>query len=336
MGRPHLIITSIQAPNAVMRAFAEQCGPEGFDFVVVGDTKSPKDFALEGCRFMGVDDRRAQEFAFARACPTAHYARKNIGYLAAMAEDAELIVETDDDNFPMPSFFAPRRREHAVPCLDSGGWTNVYGYYSDAPIWPRGLPLNHVRRKTKPLASLPVREADCPIQQGLADANPDVDAIYRLTLPLPQHFRPDLAIALGAETWCPFNSQNTAWWPDAYMLLYLPAYCSFRMTDIWRSFVAQRIAWSNGWHILFHAATVIQDRNDHNLMRDFEQELPGYLGNEEIGHVLTPLPIARGLDAIGDNLLICYRALVDRGFVAADEITLLSHWIDDCRRVLSR
>ena len=46
------------------------------------------------------------------------------------------------------------------------------------------------------------------------------------------------------------------------------------MTDIWRSFVAQRIAWANGWAILFHEPTVWQDRNEHNLMRDFRDESP--------------------------------------------------------------
>ena len=39
-------------------------------------------------------------------------------------------------------------------------------------------------------------------------------------------------------------------------LLHLPAYCSFRMTYIWRSFVAQRIAAVNGSPMLFHKATV--------------------------------------------------------------------------------
>ena len=54
-----------------------------------------------------------------------------------------------------------------------------------------------------------------------------------------------------------------------YPLLYLPAYCSFRMTDIWRSFVAQRIAWENGWRLLFHGPTMEQERNVHDLMKDF-------------------------------------------------------------------
>jgi hypothetical protein len=70
------------------------------------------------------------------------------------------------------------------------------------------------------------------------------------------HFLPNRRVALGAGAWSPFNSQNTAWYPKAYPLLYLPSYCSFRMTDIWRSFVAQRIAWENGWAVLFKSPDV--------------------------------------------------------------------------------
>ena len=120
-------------------------------------------------------------------------------------------------------------------------------------------------------------DTSCPIQQGLVDGDPDVDAVYRLVLDLPFRFERGASVALGTGAWCPFNSQNTSWWPDAYALMYLPAYCSFRMTDIWRSFVAQRIAWENGWSVLFREATVRQRRNPHDLMRDFRDEVPGYV-----------------------------------------------------------
>jgi hypothetical protein len=39
---------------------------------------------------------------------------------------------------------------------------------------------------------------------------------------------------------------------------------------------APHALWENGWHILFHGATVRQERNDHDLMRDFADEIPGY------------------------------------------------------------
>ncbi len=68
--------------------------------------------------------------------------------------------------------------------------------------------------------------------------------------------------------------EHDAWWPEAYPLLYLPSYCSFRMTDIWRSVRCAALRWANGFGgYLFHSATVFRDRNEHNLMRDFEQEM---------------------------------------------------------------
>lgn len=298
-------------------------------FILIGDTKSPSDFSLDACAFFDVSAQFESGLAFARLCPTRHYARKNVGYLLAIRDGAQLIVETDDDNAPLDSFFAERVRRQRVHVASTADWLNVYRYFSDARIWPRGLPLERINSDLPPFDGLPAAEADCPIQQGLANANPDVDAIYRLVLPLPQDFRADRRVALAPGTWCPFNSQNTTWWPDAYPLLYLPAYCSFRMTDIWRSFVAQRIAGANGWHVLFHEPTVWQDRNKHDLMRDFADELPGYLNNERIRRTLCDLPIAPGKWAIADNLRLCYQALVKLDLIGEGELPLLEAWLGD-------
>ena len=73
--------------------------------------------------------------------------------------------------------------------------------------------------------------------------------------------------------------------------MYLPAYCSFRMTDIWRSFIAQRIAWENDWYVLFHGPVMHQVRNAHNLLKDFEDEIAGYLNNARICHELESLDL---------------------------------------------
>ena len=327
-----VVVTSIAAPNAVLRALAEGCRERGHRFIVIGDEASPADFRLEGCDFYGLDAQRATDFRFAALCPTRHYARKNIGYLLAVRGGATLIAETDDDNIPREDFWGERRRRQSVPAADGAGWLNVYRYFSDVHIWPRGLPLERVRDEPADFDSLPVRDADCPVQQGLADENPDVDAVYRLVSELPQSFRRDRRLALGAGTWCPFNSQNTTWWADTFPLLYLPAYCSFRMTDIWRSFVAQRIAWENSWSVLFHEPTVWQERNAHNLLRDFRDEVPGYLNNAHIADALGGLTLRAGAAHLGDNLLVCYEKLVGMELVGAEELTLLAAWVEDLRR----
>ncbi|PYS50892.1 MAG: DUF288 domain-containing protein [Acidobacteria bacterium] len=324
-----LVVTSIAKPNAVLQSLARGCLEYGLDFFVIGDEASPTRFELEGCRFYSLSEQRALPFRFAEKCPTRHYARKNIGYLLAMRDGAGVILETDDDNIPTEDFWKERELSQSVKSISNVGWINVYRYFTDANLWPRGLPLDKIHAWIPQFESLTTEEIDCPIQQGLTDENPDVDAIYRLTLPLPQSFRKDRRVALRSRSLSPFNSQNTAWWRDAFPLLYLPAHCSFRMTDIWRSFVAQRIAWANDWAILFHEPTMRQERNEHDLVRDFKDEVPGYLNNSRICEALDKLPLGKGLDKLNDNLRICYEELVRMELVGNEELDLIEAWIVD-------
>ena len=325
-GPASVVVTSISAPNAALRELASQCKARGFSFLLIGDVPSPADFSLEGCEFYSLARQQATGLKIAELLPTRHYARKNIGYLLAMRMRSRMLLETDDDNMPLPEFWAERKPEKRVPTLAATGWTNVYRYFSEANIWPRGLPLDAIQAPQPAFDALPVVESDCPIQQGLADGNPDVDAIYRLVLPLPISFRAGRRVALGGGAWSPFNSQSTAWFPKAYPLLYLPSYCSFRMTDIWRSFVAQRIAWENGWSVLYSSPDVFQERNEHSLMRDFADEVPGYLHNRAIGDRLETLKLTAGAENIAENLIRCYEELVRLAVVDAKEIPLVKAW----------
>jgi hypothetical protein len=164
------------------------------------------------------------------------------------------------------------------------------------------------------------------IFQGLADENPDVDAVYRMTLKLPFNFEKKPALVLGNGAWCPFNSQNTVWKKEAFPLMYLPSYCSFRMTDIWRSFIAQRIAWTNGWNILFHSADVWQERNEHSLLKDFADEVPGYLNNFRMCKMLEELDLKSGTEHLCENLIRCYSLMIENGWVGKEEMALVEAW----------
>lgn len=324
-----VVVTSIAAPNAELRELASQCKARGFSFYMIGDVPSPADFAIDGCEFYSLQRQKETGFKIAELLPTRHYARKNIGYLLAIRSKAAMLLETDDDNMPLPNFWDTRTQRMRVPALAGNGWSNIYVYFTEANIWPRGLPLDAVQTQLPEFESLAEVEVDCPIQPGLADEDPDVDAIYRLLLPLPINFRRDRWVALTSGTWCPFNSQNTAWFPQAYPLLYMPSYCSIRMTDIWRGFVAQRIAWENGWGVLFKSPDVFQRRNEHNLMKDFADEVPGYLNNRAMGARLAALPLRAGLEHLGDNLIQCYEELVRMELVPAKEIALVEAWVQD-------
>jgi hypothetical protein len=325
-----LVITSIASPTDVLRQYAGMCGERGIDFIVIGDRSSPPDFELLGCDFWSLEHQKTLPFRLASVIPERHYARKNLGYLLAAQRGRSVIIETDDDNFPRETFWDERNPQAFGRLVENVGWLNVYRYFSDRMIWPRGLPLEEVRTDVPPVDELPIAHVYAPIQQGLADENPDVDAIYRLLFPLPQSFNlRHEPIMAGRGSWCPFNSQNTTWFREAFPLLYLPSTCTFRMTDIWRSFVAQRIAWENGWPVLFHNATVYQLRNEHDLMRDFRDEVPGYLNNQEISRALQSLELHEGANAMASNMRDCYGALHNLRLVKPLELELLDAWLDD-------
>lgn len=327
--RTALIITSISKPNPVLISYAEGSLEHEVDFIVIGDVKSPIDFDLSGCDFWSIKRQHKLDFQLAKILPENHYSRKNLGYLIAMNRGAEVIVETDDDNFPENEFWNERVPLQTANLAEEFGWINVYSYFTSKLIWPRGYPLELCKQQVPPLEEFKYVEVNSPIQQGLANDNPDVDAVYRMILPLPLRFDPDIKLLLGKGTWCPFNSQNTTWFPDAFPLLYLPSFCSFRMTDIWRSFVAQRICWENSWPVLFHGPTVGQERNKHNLLNDLSDEVPGYLNNTKICSMLERLNLKPGRDRVSDNMLTCYHGMIELGVIGRDEIRLLEAWLSD-------
>lgn len=330
-----LIITSIaNDQHPVLKQFAEECKKNNTPFIVIGDTKSPASFSLEGCDFWSVERQQQLPFEFAKLCPTRHYARKNIGYLVAIQNGSTELVETDDDNIPRPEFWQAKTRQVTSRAFEQTGWVNVYHYFTEKMIWPRGYPLEELQKVQTPIDTLPEITVDCPIQQGLADENPDVDAVYRLTYPLPLNFELKAKLALGKNAWSPFNSQNTYWYKEAFALMYLPSYCSFRMTDIWRSYVAQRIAWECGWSVLYHEPTVWQERNEHNLMKDFEDEIPGYTNNFKICKELGELKLKAGKENIFDNMISCYAKLIEMKVVGSEEMPLLKAWISDLSKLM--
>ncbi|MDW7555714.1 DUF288 domain-containing protein (plasmid) [Azospirillum brasilense] len=324
-----IVVTSINHPTFCLKEFSSGAESHHTDVIVIGDRRSPEDFYLENCNFLSLSEQEQQFPQFSNILPVNSYARKNIGYLVALKSGINHIIDTDDDNAPYSNFWVPRSKIVSGRLVERDGWVNAYAYFSDALIWPRGLPLDQIRSPDAAPPAGRTVEHVCPVQQGLADDNPDVDAVYRLILPLPIKFRNEKDIILSPGSWCPFNSQNTHWWPEAFPLMYLPSYCSFRMTDIWRSFVAQRILWANNWSVSFHSSTVYQDRNEHNLMRDFEQEVSGYINNNRIAETLSVLDIHPGIQNHGDNLRKCYSSLVKIGVIGPEELPLLDAWIEE-------
>lgn len=323
-----LIITSIAEPTAAVLAYAAM--PD-WHVVLVGDRKGPHRVTDPRITFLDIGQQQRSGFAYAAHCPENHYARKNLGYLHAMAQGAEIIAETDDDNLPLAGWgaevdFSPR----AVAQATGGRYFNAYRAFTDEPVWPRGFPLREICRPAGAAVGGTPAPAEVAVWQELADEDPDVDAIYRLTRGGKVTFRPGRRIVLGPGVYCPFNSQNTFWRREAFAALFLPGRVGMRYCDILRGYVAQRLFWAQSFRLGFGPATVRQLRNEHDLMRDFADEQVMYREVEAVVGVLESLRLEGGM---GDGLVAVYGALASAGLVTAEELAAARAWVADLRRL---
>lgn len=314
----YCVITTINKPTKAVEKLYEHFGS---NLIIVGDRKTPSDWNYKGIK---------PDWAKCEYAPDNHYAKKNVGYILAISRGAHLIYDTDDDNIPNENWKIRTKEVYANSSICSG-WYNVYSVLSGETIWPRGFSIRYPDLKSRIWDK---KDYISSIQQGLSDGEPDVDAIWRLVFHKKHYFKIKRSIYIEPNAWCPFNSQSTWWFPKAFPLMYLPVYASFRMTDIWRSFVAQRCLWELGEGVTFHSPSeVFQERNEHDLMKDFEQEVPGYLNNDRIVEILGELELQQGEEAVCGNLLTCYLALVNRKILPMEEIKSVMAWIEDYENI---
>jgi hypothetical protein len=319
-----IIITSIFKPTEAVIAFAAK---EYYKLIVVGDKKTPQNWALNNVEYISVEQQELSGYKLSKIMPYNHYCRKMFGYLFAMKHGADIIIDTDDDNIPKSNWKFPDFESEHKFIPDDSGHINIYELYSDQKIWPRGLPLRYVTRTTIDKSKLGLKKSNVGIWQGLADEDPDVDAVYRLISNRFCNFNEFPPVVLGKNSICPFNSQNTAIRKQLFSLLYLPTFVTFRFTDILRGLVAQPIMWLYDYSLGFTNATVIQKRNDHDFMKDFESEIPMYLHAEKVVELVSAaISVNHGIE---NNLHNAYMALLRKGIVEGREIDTLEAWLKD-------
>jgi hypothetical protein len=323
-----IVITSIFNPTEAIYAFAKNLN---YQLIVVGDNKTPLNWQCDNVDYMSIIHQDGLDFDLAKVLPYNHYCRKMLGYLKAINKGADFIVDTDDDNIPKSNWTFPDF-EGKFDCLKQDlGFINIYQLYTEQNIWPRGLPLNLISKKFQLENKLSNKNCKVGIWQGLADEDPDVDAIYRLTSDMPCYFNDRAPIILSKGTITPFNTQNTMIRKELFPLMYLPTYVTFRFTDILRGLVAQPIMWLYGYQLGFTSATVVQKRNPHNYMTDFLSEIPMYQNTERVIE-LTVNSISKE-ESIENNLYNTYNSLLKEKIVYKKEMITLEAWLNDLSKI---
>ena len=323
----YIVITTINQPSEAVREFSRR---DGYRLIVAGDKKTPAGWQCDNVDFFSVERQDASEYELRKTLPYNHYCRKMFAYLEAIRSGADVIVDSDDDNLPKADWAFPEFEQECNWIGENLGFINIYKLYSRQRIWPRGLPLTRINNGVPQSAMVAGKASRVGVWQGLADGDPDVDAIYRLTINEACHFESNDLHVLGRNTLSPFNTQNTAIRKELFALLYLPASVSFRFTDILRGLVAQPIMWLYGFFLGFTGATVVQVRNVHDYLEDFESEIPMYLHSERAVESVAA-SISSG-KTIENNLHDAYAALARAGVVSDKELVTLEAWLADYKR----
>ncbi len=325
-----IVITSIYPPSQAIRDYARF---KTWNLIVAGDKKSPAGWNYKDVFYLSPQQQEKLNYKIAKLLPWNHYCRKMLGYLYAIEMGSNIVVDTDDDNIPKDNWGFPGFDDYYDLIASNLGFINIYKSFTNKHIWPRGFDLSLINSQSVVINEQEIKKEPVKVGvwQGLADGDPDIDAIYRLVDNKPCYFENRPPIVLGEGTICPFNSQNTAFRSELFPLLYLPALVTFRFTDILRGLVAQPIMWQFGYKIGFLTATVHQKRNPHNYMDDFVQEIPMYLNAQRIIDIA-----ARKVSSsysIEDNLFNVYESLLMNNIIEKDEIKILSAWLKDLETI---
>ncbi|MFO1095511.1 MAG: hypothetical protein U0992_19735 [Planctomycetaceae bacterium] len=254
--------------------------------------------------------------------------RRNVGFLMALADGADVLVSIDDDNFCRPDAdFVGQHHVVGRTCGDpvartSDGWFNICdqleGWETNA-VFARGFPYFAQRALRETVLGKPDPTLTIAMNAGLWLADPDVDAIYRLSRrPHGTSFK-GRSVVLGPDTWSPINTQNTALTREAALCYYyvrmgfpLQGLRIDRFGDILSGYLTQKVVKHLGQGVRIGTPIVDHRRTQHNLFKDLYHELAGIVLIEEF----VPWLIQARLE--GRTPLAAYESLAAQIAAAAE------------------
>ena len=102
-----------------------------------------------------------------------------------------------------------------------------------------------------------------------------------------------------------------------------------RATDIWRGFIALRVMEVYNWKLSFLESTVVQKRNLHNLINDFQLEYPVYKDTKYFNKTLSRINLSDKRKNILINIFKCYEGLINNKILEKNELDLVYRWASD-------
>ena len=265
-----IIITTIQQPTKATLKFASM---KDWNLIVVGDKKTPhKDYYNINCTYLSPHDQQELYPKISDILGWNTIQRRNIGFIYAYHNGADIIATVDDDNIPYDDWGTDLYvgKEIVVDLWESkNGIFDPLSVTNYSNLWHRGYPIEKVVDKNE-VIYLGKNKRTVLVQADLWDGDPDIDAMCRLAYKPLVKFSIDKPYA--SVNISPFNSQNTFIHRNILPYYMVIPYVG-RMDDIWGSYNLYNHFKD---FVIYNRASVYQDRNKQDLIYNMEKELIGY------------------------------------------------------------
>lgn len=279
-----IVTTTINAPTKAILLFDAMAD---WELIVIGDLKTPPGYRLDRGQYVDPDSQESYDAALSEAIGWNCIQRRNFGMLLAYDRGADIVALVDDDNIPLPGWgeqlmvgreVEANYYETTLPVFDPVGATN------HSNLWHRGYPLQLIPKRS--YTAKVRRTVIADVQADFWNGDPDIDAICRMEHAPTCKFD-DTLFPIASNKPAPFNSQNTFMSRRALEEYFLFPQIG-RMDDIWGAYYLQ----AKGFSVVFGKASVYQERNVHDPVRDMRQEYLGYENNLQLVEALAKDPDA--------------------------------------------
>ncbi len=325
MTRFNAVITTINKPTLLVDLAAnaiENNRAQDVRVTLIGDQKTPAgiDDYVAGLADCGIaidywSPARQQEWLrqypeLDAIVPWNTDNRRNLGHLMAYERGDDITLTIDDDNYPAASDYFGGFAELGDTCErelthSDSGWFNICSMLRakpDVTFHPRGFPVS--KRFVNEELRTRKAKSRLVVQAGLWNGVPDVDASTHVTLTLETLGTPGRNCALDQRTWCPFNTQNSAYLTEITPAFYYVSMAEplagqkvDRYGDIWASYLARTAI--DAYKPVDDSIDVIgfgdplanHIRNVHDFLHDLQLETPAMQLNETLLTILLGLKI---------------------------------------------
>lgn len=340
-----VVVTTIHDCKELVDGYLKNFAKYGHEvsFYVIPDCRTPAQLLPQGIKIPSLFEQC--DFLEDVHFPDVPYNsdnRRNVGYLMALREGAEMVVSIDDDNYcPEDEDFI---WEHSVwlqrhpPCVKTeSGWLNNCILFDSANnLFPRGFPY-YARQREANRPKMTGEEIAVRINAGMWMQDPDLDAMTWLRFVEQAPITASRGqLTLSSNTWCPINSQNTAVHRDLmgayYFIRVVPP--SDRFGDIFQGYFALKVAKHMGWTARFGSPVVTHRRNSHVYLKDVQKEIEPITLLEEL------LPKLLEVKLTGTTVHETCLSLAD--FIESQNTDfyrgtarLMRQWAESCRSILN-